>query len=70
MELRPERGNGRPRDGAKKSVRVEVGRRQGEPKPRPKVARKSEGPIGARKPGNEWHSDQVEQRRPVLVRTK
>ncbi len=47
----------------------EVGRRQGEPEPRPKVYRKSEGCIGAMTSGNGWHPEPAEQRRPVLVRT-
>jgi hypothetical protein len=45
INLRPELGSGCLSIGAKKSIRREVGRRQGEPEPRPMVVRKSEGPI-------------------------
>ena len=47
----------------------EVGRKRGEPERRPKVGRKSEGRIRAKRPGNGWHPEPAEQRRPVLART-
>ena len=55
--------------GQEQAPAQEVGLRQGEPEPRPKVVRKSEGCIGAKRPGNGWHPEPAEQRRPVLVRT-
>ena len=39
----------------RKSIRREVGQRQGEPKSRPMGTRESEDPVGAMKPGNGWH---------------
>jgi hypothetical protein len=42
-----------------------VGRRQGEPEPRPKDSRESEGRIRAMTVGNGWHPDPPEQRRAV-----
>src|SRR5689334_15885538 len=44
---------------------AEVGQRQGEPEPRPKVARKSEGFIGATTSANGWHRSRPSKRRPV-----
>jgi hypothetical protein len=41
----------------------EVGQRQGEPEPRPRSTRESEGRIGAMTVGNGWHPDPPEQRR-------
>ena len=55
--------------GQEEASAAEVGRKQGEPELRSKVGRKSEGCIGAKRPGNGWHPEPAEQRRPVLVRT-
>jgi hypothetical protein len=55
------------RPGSKKrSSCAGVGRRQGEPEPRPKDARESVGLIGAMTVGNSWHLDPPEQRSVVL----
>ncbi len=50
-----------------KRLPQEVGRRRGEPKPRPKEARESEGCIGADVGELVGNSDPAEQRRPVLM---
>ena len=55
--------------GQEEASAEEVGRKRGEPELRPKVVRKSEGCIGAKRPGNGWCPEPAEQRRPVLVRT-
>jgi hypothetical protein len=54
--------------GQEEAFAQEVGRKQGEPELRPKGVRESEGRIRAKTPGNGWHPEPVEQRRPVLVR--
>ena len=53
----------------KKAVTGGVGRKRGEPELKPKVARKSEDCIRAKKAGNGWHPDPAEQRQSVLERT-
>ena len=62
-KLQGERVGGRTRNPLRTSVHTEVGRRRGEPEPRPKDVRESEGRIGAKTVGNGWHPDPLEQRR-------